>query len=108
MDLHALRLGLVHAKLRRGNHAVLQGDHKHPFSWSQDGEWIYYYDTPPPVNRVRADGSADEIVLSLPSAGVPPHPYLTMSPDARHFVTALKVETPSDIWLVENFDPDVR
>jgi serine/threonine protein kinase len=86
---------------------VLQGDHKHPFGWSQDSEWIYYYDNAPPVNRVRADGSADEIVLFLPS-GVPSHPYLTMSPDARHFVTGLEVETPSDIWLVENFDPDVR
>lgn len=86
---------------------VLQG-HKHPFGWSQDGEWIYYYDVPPPVGRVRPDGGGDEIILSLPFGGAGTHPFVSMSPDARHFVAGFEVKTSSDIWLIENFDSDVR
>ncbi len=86
---------------------VLQG-HKHPFGWSRDGEWIYYYDVPPPVGRVRPDGSGEEVFLSLPFGGVGSHPSVSMSPDARHFVAGFEVKTPSDIWLIENFDPDVQ
>jgi len=31
-----------------------------------------------------------------------------MSPDAKNLVGGFKVKTPSDIWLVENFDPNVQ
>ena len=75
---------------------------------SFDGEWIYYYDVPPPVGRVRPDGSGDEIVFSLPFGGSGVHPNLSMTPDARHFVAGFEVKTPTDIWLIESFDPDIR
>jgi len=30
------------------------------------------------------------------------------SPDARYVLGGFKVKTPSDIWLIENFDPGVE
>jgi serine/threonine protein kinase len=85
---------------------VLEG-HKHPFGWSPDGQWIYYYDIPRPIGRVKADGSGEEIVFSLPFEKVGTHPVLSMSPDGKYVVGGFEVKTPSDIWLVENFDPDI-
>jgi len=80
--------------------------HKHPFAWSPDGEWIYYFDTPPPIGRVRPDGSGDEIVFSVPVEVTNTHPVLSMSSDGRRLLTTFEVKTPSDIWLIEDFDTD--
>jgi hypothetical protein len=85
---------------------VLQG-HKHPFGWSQDDEWIYYYDIPS-IGRVRPDGSGDEIVVSLPFEDGNAHPVWSMSADGKHLVGAVEVKTPSDIWLIEDFDSDIQ
>jgi Tol biopolymer transport system component len=90
------------------SHALVLKGHKHPFAWSRDGEWIYYYDAPPPIGRVRTDGSGDEIVFSLPFEEINPHPVLSMSPDGQYIVGGFEVKTPSDIWLVENFDPTIQ
>ena len=84
---------------------VLQG-HKHGFAWSADGEWIYYYDLGPPIRRIRTDGSGDEAVLTLTLIKVNDHPLLSVTPDARVLVYAAEVKSPSDIWLVEDFDPE--
>jgi hypothetical protein len=80
--------------------------HKHPFGWSRDGQWIYYYDVPT-IGRVRSDGSEDETILSLPFDDIDVHPHLSMGSDVQSLVGGFKVRTPSDIWLIENFDPDV-
>jgi Tol biopolymer transport system component len=85
---------------------VLQG-HKHPFGWSQDDEWIYYYDIPS-IGRVRPDGSGDEVVVSLPFEDGNAHPVWSMSADGKHLVGAVEVKTPSDIWLIEDFDSDIQ
>jgi hypothetical protein len=86
---------------------VFQG-HKHAIRWSRDDQWIYYFDVQPPIGRIRPDGSGDEVILSLPFDTVDKHVLLSMSPDAENIVGAFEVKTPSDIWLVENFDPDVQ
>jgi hypothetical protein len=59
------------------------------------------------ISRVRTDGSGNELVLTIPLEDVDMHPRLAMSPDARYLLGGFKVKTPSDIWLVENFDLDV-
>jgi len=85
---------------------VLEG-HKDPFGWSPDGEWIYYYNVPT-IGRVRPDGTGDDVVRVFPFENVEEHPQVTLSPDAKHVIGGFEVQTPSDIWLIENFDPDVR
>jgi serine/threonine protein kinase/WD40 repeat protein len=86
---------------------VYQG-HKHVIRWSRDDQWLYYFDVQPPIGRIRPDGSGDEVILTLPFEGVDKHVLLSMSPDARNIVGAFEVRTPSDIWLIENFDPGIQ
>jgi Tol biopolymer transport system component len=83
---------------------VLEG-HNDPFGWSPNGEWIYYYNGPT-IGRVRSDGTGDEVVRVFPFENVEEHPQITLSPDAKHVIGGFEVQTPSDIWLIENFDPD--
>ena len=85
---------------------VLQG-HWHPFGWSLDGRWIYSFNGPK-VSRVRTDGSENEIILSLPFDDIDHLIGVSMSPDAKSILGGFKTKTPSDIWLVENFDPDTQ
>jgi Tol biopolymer transport system component len=80
--------------------------HKHPCGWSRDGQWIYYYDVPT-IGRIRSDGSDEEVILSLPFDDIDTHPHVSMGPDGKNLVGGFKVQTPSDIWLIENFDPDI-
>ncbi len=85
---------------------VVRG-HKDPFGWSPDGEWIYYYCVPD-IARVRSDGTGEEVLGSLPFENVEMYPSVTMTPDAKRIVTSVAIKTPSDVWLVENFDPDIQ
>jgi serine/threonine protein kinase len=100
------QVGIWIISLEASSETMIAKGHKHPFTWSPDGEWIYYFDEPPTIGRVRTDGSGDEIAFSWPVEVKGTHPLFSMSPDGQHFVTAFDVQTPSDIWLIEDFDPD--
>jgi Tol biopolymer transport system component len=73
--------------------------------WSPDGRFVYF----------SADGS--NVIVSAPSGGGDPRTVLTMpgeisdsasiSPDGRRFVGSI-AEQKSDVWLMENFDPEMR
>ena len=52
--------------------------------------------------------STPAIILSFPFKDVDRHPLILMIPDAKSLVGGFNVKTSSDIWLVENFDPDVQ
>lgn len=82
-----------------------------PVGWSPDGQWIWAWVWV---------GSAGQKVVRIPVAGGPPEPTcdlpfsdeesvtsLAMAPDGSFFVASVR-EDQSDIWLVDNFDPDVR
>ncbi|RIK73809.1 hypothetical protein DCC62_16585 [candidate division KSB1 bacterium] len=77
-----------------------------PVGWSPDGNWIYGF-----YGRVRGktlvrlpvSGGESEIVFTLPE-----EIFLTgVSPDGRKFVCMVP-QTQSDVWLLENFDPDIK
>jgi hypothetical protein len=44
----------------------------------------------------------------LPFEEINSHPVLSMSSDGKYIVGGFEVKTPSDIWLIESFDPDFR
>jgi len=77
-----------------------------PMGWSADGKWIYVYDETDVehrVIRVPVDGGPAETLFDVPFDSE----ASTASPDGKKFLFA-RVDTTSDVWIVENFDSDRR
>ena len=73
--------------------------------WSPDGVWVYAGRLAVPQRVVRislADGHIED-VTQLPFK----ESIAELSPDAKRFACVVP-EIKSDVWLVENFDPDVK
>ena len=75
--------------------------------WSQDGEWLYLKtpdSTKTAINRIRITDGFTEPVVSLPWTDI----YeIAMSPNCSTFI-CVRGRSQSDIWLIENFDPDIE
>ena len=83
-----------------------------PIEWSADGKWIYGWnpiEKPIKLVRVPATGGSATTLVTLPFEEVKfiESIGISMTPDGRSIVCAV-AETQSDVWLMENFDPDVK
>jgi Tol biopolymer transport system component/DNA-binding winged helix-turn-helix (wHTH) protein len=91
-----------------------------PLAWSRDGRRLYLFGGERSAYRglhVRAGETMKDVrVLSVPAAGgnvttVAVLPFsevggVSMTPDGRRFVCAV-YSSRSDVWVVDDFDPDV-
>jgi len=75
-----------------------------PVGWSPDGKSIY------------AIHYQNNILMKIPTNGGEPIPLINLSrqtaeadvsPDGKNIVVSLQ-ETKSDIWIMENFDPEIK
>ena len=76
-----------------------------PIGWSDDGRWIYAMESsadPPVLQRIPADGGAPATIAVLPWSETTE----CDSVDMQQFVCTVN-EGQSDVWIAENFDPDV-
>jgi Tol biopolymer transport system component len=96
-----------------GSMSMLCDEVAYPISWSDDGRWIYIgkFDFGQSgkwatVFRVPSTGGDPEKYIQLPFDEGIDGGRITMTPDGRKFVYS-KVETQTDIWIVEHFDPEV-
>jgi Tol biopolymer transport system component len=74
--------------------------------WSADGKSIYVNDAtdvPSRVIRVPIDGEPAETLFDVPFEAE----TATASPDGTKFLFS-RVDTTSDVWVVDNFDSDRR
>jgi hypothetical protein len=75
--------------------------------WSQDGMWLYMESsdsTKTTISRKRIADGITEPVVNLPWTDI----YdIVMAPNCSTFV-CVRGRSQSDIWLIENFDPDVK
>jgi Tol biopolymer transport system component len=79
-----------------------------PLGWSADGEWVYALDRwtkPYRVIRILATGGEAETVFEWPFEGK--NGTCVMGSNESQWVCTVG-ESSSDIWLVENFDPDMN
>lgn len=75
--------------------------------WSQDGEWLYLStddSSTTSISRMHIIDGTVVPVLSLPWPNVWD---IAMAPNCSTFV-CVRGDQQSDIWLVENFDPDTK
>jgi Tol biopolymer transport system component len=105
--------GLWVASLENSPTALLKEGNFSPVEWSSDGKWIYVSE--PTASEIRilmisVENSLVKTLLSLPIApGIGElQPYrFSMTPDGKQFVFEASRRF-SDVWMVENFDPDVK
>ncbi len=87
--------------------AVPQDSKADLIGWSQDGLWLYLVtpgSTETTISRKRISDGVTERVVSLPWTDI----YdVAMSPDCSRFV-CVRRQSQSDIWLIENFDPEIE
>jgi len=73
--------------------------------WSKNGEWIYFvYISDRKIYRINIDSRNIETVTTLPSE---PAFEIVMMPEGNGFVYSTG-DCLRDIWMVENFDPDIK
>jgi Tol biopolymer transport system component len=110
-----LQRGLWLISLIDNSEILLRRGFSRPAGWSPDGSSVYAY-VPPGPNDPNGVGSS---VLSIPvgtTGGGDPHTVFSIpeyisaasvSPDGKKFVFSA-METKSDVWIVDNFDPAYR
>ena len=81
----------------------------YPVGWSPDGAWIYAKEWNKKggisdLVMVPARGGDPELFMNLPLDGVS---EISIAPDGKYVVCNVS-EYRSDVWLMENFDPEVR
>ena len=72
--------------------------------WSSDGEWIYAR-IEKKVTMIPVRGGDMRTAVTLPFEGIVSPCDVT--PDGKRVVCSV-LETQSDVWLMENFDPAVQ
>ncbi|MGH7451345.1 MAG: TolB family protein [bacterium] len=81
-----------------------------PIRWSADGKWIYARKGGTlKIVKIPVEGGEAREVVTLPFKNQPlgDEAYVSMTPDGKRFVCRA-YETQSDVWMMENFDPEVK
>lgn len=104
--------GLWIISLVDSTHKLLRKGRVVPIGWSHDSEWIYAVDSVGEriiILKISLEDGRENIILDTlfsQEKGRIALFYVSMTPDGKSFVfPALK--SLSDIWVVENFDPDI-
>jgi Tol biopolymer transport system component len=90
-------------KLREGNLI--------PIGWSADGKWVYAQESVPgglDIIAFSTESGEARVLFKVPfnaEMGKPTNRGHTV--DGKHFVTACR-RIQSDIWMIENFDPEIK
>ena len=82
----------------------------HPLGWSKDSKWIYAINsekTPPELLMINVNTGKAKIIFTFPSDRIDPSSGVDISSDGKTIVCAIE-ERNSDVWMIENFDPDVE
>lgn len=102
--------GLWIISLEDSSQNLLQKGFIHPLRWSEDSKWIYAINsdiTPLELLMINANSGKAKIVFTFPSDRIDPYSGVDVSSDGKTIVCAIQ-ETNSDVWMIENFDPDVE
>ena len=102
--------GIWIISLKDSSQKLLLNGENYPLKWSKDSNWIYSINiskTPPEILMVNANTGLTKFISTLPSNKVELNNEVDITPDGKTIVCAIE-ETNSDVWMIENFDPDVE
>jgi len=101
--------GLWTILLEGSKQTLLSKGFIYPLKWSNDGQWIYAINsdkTPPDILMVNANTRLTKVIYTMPTSKIY-YGDVDITPDGKTIVAAIQ-ETNSDVWMIENFDPDVE
>ena len=81
-----------------------------PLGWSEDSKWIYAISSEkalPELLMINANTGNAKIIYTFPSDKIDSYSGVDISSDGKTIVCAIE-ERNSDVWMIENFDPDVE
>jgi len=82
----------------------------YPLKWSEDGNSIYVMDfgkTPQEILKFNINSRLTKFIYNLPPGKKATDFDIDITPDGKTIVSTIP-ETNSDVWMIENFDPDVE
>ena len=84
-----------------------------PIGWSPDGKWICVSKQVTgavEILMIALENGKEKTVLALPftlEKGQPDNWLVSRAPDGKHFVFPV-LKMHSDVWVIENFDPEMK
>ncbi len=88
-------------------------ENAYPVGWSSDGRWIYATEGifgTLKILKISIKGDQTKILLTVPftlEKGFPRYESVNMTPDGKKFVFPV-YKLHSDVWIIENFDPEMK
>lgn len=82
----------------------------YPLKWANDGKSIYAINSGKNTQEIliiNANTGEGKIIFTFPSDKIDPYEGVDISSDGKTIVCSIQ-ETNSDVWMIENFDPDVE
>lgn len=80
-----------------------------PIEWSADGRWIYAWHLlkkQKEILMIPVSGGEPKTLVTLPFENIF-EDDISITPDGKHIICNV-MESLSDVWLMENFDPEVK
>jgi len=108
--------GLYIVTLKDFSRVLIKESYFYPLGWSSDGEWIYGIDSQKflkfvfELRMISINNKRLKTVLSMPFVSETYRPLFeetSMASNGKHFVFPVFKE-PGDLWVVENFDPEIK
>jgi serine/threonine protein kinase len=99
--------------LEDSSQKLVKKGHYYFVGWKPDGKWVYISLTIQgelKINMVSPESGQEKEVFTVPFSmeeGIPDSSSVSVSPDGKQFVFNANKKN-SDVWLVENFDPDMK
>jgi Tol biopolymer transport system component len=77
-----------------------------PFNWSENGKWIYgsSYESKNEIHRINVENGESELIYTLPFEEIGKPTFMS----EKNIIIVPEIKRQSDIWLMENFDPEVE
>jgi Tol biopolymer transport system component len=100
--------GLWSVSIKDSSQKLISSGWLSPISWSADGQWIYgyNYERPNKILRVNVENGKTETFYTLPFNEVG-EGQINISADGSTIIVP-EITRQSDIWLMENFDLEVK
>jgi serine/threonine protein kinase len=99
--------GIYLISLEDSSQVLLRSCREHPIKWSLDGNWIYTRRNDqkfPDILKIPVGGGKVDTLIHLPFENAN---FVDITGDGDKIICAA-YEAQSDIWLMENFDPEIK